>query len=504
MDDPPENTTTDAGGISQLDDDLLQNILEKLPAKSFASAACVSRSWNGTCSRILSHPKLCSAFSLNPSLPDAMNQVVGKVLLGPIQPHFAILCVCPSIDLDEAHRLITAKLGSSIPIITCTTAGIIGRDALTDRVAEVKFPYSDVEDLIDHPKGCGISFTIGYVPGLKVDTIPLPCPEEGEGIDKFVVDISDYSASVSGCKSPEAIIMFADSQGDMKPVLQKMNCAFSKQTVIAGNEGCSFRYGSTSKPSITSTCPERLGLADEAVALVFVRDRSKLNGLGEIEFHFSVGTGVTAMGPTYKVASAKMRSREFATWLTARRQGENETLDGQQMLADIDMEMFDSDLYIGVTKRRKCSIGSEKVKCVTSLVYHPVQDADEEYLYVCGLDVKTGDTFRFYVPDPELALPSSETASQEIAQLKHKEIIGGFIFTCCGRGAPFFGRPNIDSSPVLDNFPSIPVSGMFCGGEIGRGPSISGQSDGGQEQSFLHVYSSVYLLLSFTPPPRRA
>ena len=45
------------------------------------------------------------------------------------------------------------------------------------------------------------------------------------------------------------------------------------------------------------------------------------------------------MGPAYKVASAKMRSHEFATWLTARRQGENETLDGQQMLEDIDMEV---------------------------------------------------------------------------------------------------------------------------------------------------------------------
>jgi len=125
-------------------------------------------------------------------------------------------------------------------------------------------------------------------------------------------------------------------------------------------------------------------------------------------------------------------------------------------------------------------------------------------LYVCGLDIKTGDTFRFYVPDSELALPSSETVSQEFAQLKHKEIIGGFIFTCCGRGAPFFARPNIDSSPILDNFPFIPISGMFCGGEIGRGPSVSGNSDGGQEQSFLHVYSSVYLLLSYSPPPLRA
>lgn len=56
------------GMFSLVNDDVVQNILGRLPALSFASAACVNKSWNHLCNRILSRPKLASALSLNPSL----------------------------------------------------------------------------------------------------------------------------------------------------------------------------------------------------------------------------------------------------------------------------------------------------------------------------------------------------------------------------------------------------------------------------------------------------
>lgn len=64
-------TTTSCTKIRSIDvigEDLLQNVLSRLPALSFASAACVSRFWNLLCDSILSTPKLSSALSQNPSL----------------------------------------------------------------------------------------------------------------------------------------------------------------------------------------------------------------------------------------------------------------------------------------------------------------------------------------------------------------------------------------------------------------------------------------------------
>ena len=54
--------------FDEINGDVLQNILERLPAAWFASATCVSKQWNRVCNRILSRPKLASALSLNPSL----------------------------------------------------------------------------------------------------------------------------------------------------------------------------------------------------------------------------------------------------------------------------------------------------------------------------------------------------------------------------------------------------------------------------------------------------
>ena len=65
-------TTTELSSSSSsslfalLNDDVLQNILARLPALSFASATCVSKLWNRVCNRVLSRPKFASALSLDP------------------------------------------------------------------------------------------------------------------------------------------------------------------------------------------------------------------------------------------------------------------------------------------------------------------------------------------------------------------------------------------------------------------------------------------------------
>lgn len=145
-----------------------------------------------------------------------------------------------------------------------------------------------------------------------------------------------------------------------------------------------------------------------------------------------------------------------------------------------------------------------------------IDRGDEEYLYVNGVNIKTGDYFQFYCSDPNAALSSCIEASLNLKSLKldenpnnchhvavnntKKEVFGGFIFSCYGRGESFFGHHNIDSSPFRENFPGVPLAGLFCGGEIGRGfSSLIGESN--KECSAhccLHVYSTVYLVMSYT------
>lgn len=146
---------------------------------------------------------------------------------------------------------------------------------------------------------------------------------------------------------------------------------------------------------------------------------------------------------------------------------------------------------------------------------------DEEYLYVNDLGIRTGDSFRFYVSDSDAALSSCANVTEYFRHLKHeydhmsnqqyngsaantnkKSVFGGLIFACCGRGAPFFGRSNVDSTPFLENFPGATLGGTFCSGEIELvNKSIYGQEseDQGYEHCFLHFFSTIYLVLSYIP-----
>lgn len=94
---------------------------------------------------------------------------------------------------------------------------------------------------------------------------------------------------------------------------------------------------------------------------------------------------------------------------------------------------------------------------------------DEEYLYVGGGDIKIGDVFCFYVFDLKFVMLSCIVILEKFRDVGYKEIVGGFIFFCCGRGLVFFEKFNVDSFFVLDNFFCVVFFGMFCGGEIGWG-----------------------------------
>ncbi|PSS07659.1 F-box/LRR-repeat protein [Actinidia chinensis var. chinensis] len=523
-------------GIDLIGEDLLQNILSRLPALTFASAACVSHSWNTLCNRVLCRPKLSSAFSLNPSPKGAVEEVVDKVLSEPLRPHFAIACVSYASSLKRAqvHQLITQKLGSTIPIVTYKSSGIIGRNAITNDFKEVQWhrtlqedPGAEDDNLSSKTVTDGILLVVGFLPGLKVDAVPLARPIEDRQavlVDEFVMDIREFTAYVSDCTSPAGIMMFGGLTIDVKPVLDKLDYAMSTETFIVGDESGHFLY----RELVDSGKPQRRPrFKTLGVALVFARDRNKPHGIGEIGFHVALSSGLSPIGPVFKAAAVKERRdlNDSSTWLTARREEHHDILDGQTMLSDISDEIGDhfeyTGLYIGVTKRRKYSVELEKVRWISSLAFHEVSRGDEEYLFVYGSGIKTGDSFRFYYSDSSTASSSCSNVSSYFRRLKqdqhdgicpdvgraaangsNKEIFGGIIFSCCGRGEPFFDRPNVDSSPFLENFPGVPLAGTFCCGEIGR-CSSSLYNQEGQEQSAvrccLHAYSSVYLVMSYTP-----
>ncbi|XP_073035940.1 F-box/LRR-repeat protein At5g63520 [Primulina eburnea] len=501
--------------ISDLGEDLLQKILCRLPAVSFASAACVSRSWSSVCNRILSFPKLSSAISFNRCLEDAVDEVVNKVFSEPIRPHFALASFAPYLHFVAAQKLIKKKLSPTIPLIFTLSEGVIGRNVLNDELVEVQWgTHEEFENFGDESPNeelvnIGLLLTVGFLPGIKADIISLPVNHLSPGlhIDDFVMDIRHYSSAVSDSSSPAGIILFVDRGENIKPVLQVMEYAFPTDTVIVGNPDCHILHKCPSRNGSTST---RQCSYSAAVALVFAKDKNKPVDVGEIQFDVILSSGISPIGTPYKAVAVKCN--ETSTMLTAKRLTHHEHLDGQAILNQIYDELgdriLDPILYIGVTKKRRCSIGTEKVRRLHFLEFHEVRGGDEEYLFVDSDDIKTRESFRFYVSDPKAALSSCNKVSDALSHLKQdcnkRKVFGGIVFTCCGRGDSFFGQPGIDSSPFLENFPGVTFAGTYCAGEIARGKMSMYHKDeeGASVRSCQHVYSAVYLVMSYTPAPQ--
>ncbi|KAG7019749.1 F-box/LRR-repeat protein [Cucurbita argyrosperma subsp. argyrosperma] len=506
-----------------MNDDILHNIFRRLPARSFAAAACVSKTWNSTCNRILRRPKFASAVSLNPSLHVAVEEVVHKVLSEPIRPQFAIACVGVEFSLEVVHHLITEALGSRTPVITNAARGIIGVDALTDEVKEVKWELSGDYDVETQDynsifnRNRGIVLAVGFLPGFKVDAISLLRSikvSEVAVADKFVMDIRDYTASVSDFTSPSCIILFGDQHEDMKPIIAKLDSAMAEETVIVGDAcGC---FLSKSR----RTTNEINGFSLGAVALVIARDKNNPEAVGETIFHFTSSTGTIPFGPELKAVSTSVRGSKF-TWLSAFMEGDDEILHGQSILKDLQEEIeyddLETDMFIGVTQNRKQSIGSQRLGPSKSLAMYKVLGGDQQYFVVDGVGIRPGDSFLFYHSDSETASSSSSIAFEDLATLNpppktnaaassvfsagKSEVFGGLIFSCHSRGQAYFGRPNVNSSQFSLNFPGVPFAGMFCAGEIGRAVSrsIPDEEEVDEDDSVrrcLHVYSTVYLVLS--------
>ncbi|CAN1797063.1 F-box/LRR-repeat protein At5g63520, partial [Linum perenne] len=440
--------------FSDVSDDLMENIVSRMPALSFASSACVNKSWNKVCTRSLSSPKLASALSLNPSLHEAVKEVFDKVLAKPINPHFIISCIGNHFNLELAHQLVDF----------------------------------DVE-LQDQNVG-GLVLVVGFVPGLKVDAIPLFRPRmsdvtEQALVDKFITNIKMYNASVSDSEAPSLIILFGDDSINVKPIVARL-------------------------------------------------------GVGEIEFQMALSEGIMPFGPILETVSVVRVCFHYSSILAGIK-GTEQFIHGQGLVENMH-QLLDGgfhDLYIGVIEESGGESSNSTRK--STLTLYPVLGGDREYLVIKGNGIKKGDTLLLYHSDSETASATSQRVDDQLLsnflggghQKKKKkkkmvgekvQVFGGLVFSSYDRKQRFPGSECLDVSPFISNFPGVPVAGFFCIGEIARGPilpnfiqdddvdggkgkGVSFNDGNGDELSscsargYIQYYSTVSLAMAYLPAP---
>lgn len=98
-----------------------------------------------------------------------------------------------------------------------------------------------------------------------------------------------------------------------------------------------------------------------------------------------------------------------------------------------------------------------------------------------GDRVRVGQTVRLHVRDADSAgLDLAEALDARVEAVGSAGAAGSLLFTCNGRGANMFGRPDHDAGLVADAF-GAPSAGFFCAGEIGP---VGGRN-------FLHGFTAT-------------
>ena len=143
-----------------------------------------------------------------------------------------------------------------------------------------------------------------------------------------------------------------------------------------------------------------------------------------------------------------------------------------------DRALMQSSLFLGIEMRPELS----EYRRGDFLIRNLAGADPETGVLAVAAALREGQVVQFHLRD---AQTSAEDLEERLAG--YRQGPGGapraaLLFSCLGRGAPLYGRPNHDSDVFRRHLGAIPLGGFFCNGEIG--PVA--------ERTFLHGYTSAF------------
>lgn len=151
-----------------------------------------------------------------------------------------------------------------------------------------------------------------------------------------------------------------------------------------------------------------------------------------------------------------------------------------QTLGERDQGLFRQSLFLGVVMDE---LRSEAPRQGDFLIRNLVGADAESGSLAIGEYLREGQTVQFHLRD-------AFTSAEDLAELlgRYREdggaaaARGALLFSCLGRGAHLYGRPDHDTDLFRDRLGPIPLGGFFCNGEIGP---VGGAT-------YLHGYTSSF------------
>lgn len=162
-----------------------------------------------------------------------------------------------------------------------------------------------------------------------------------------------------------------------------------------------------------------------------------------------------------------------------------------QSLTPEEREQVRHSLFLGVARSSFSLSGSDRHPDSTAFLVRNLLGVDPRNGAVAVAErLRVGQQVQFQLRD-------AEASRQELRLLLRRQArtaatpLAALVFVCLGRGQGLYGQPDGDVTLCREQFPTVPIAGAFCNGEIGP---VAGNTH-------LHGYTASWgFLVPNTPP----
>jgi small ligand-binding sensory domain FIST len=387
-----------------------------------------------------------NALSTRPSLEAAVTDVVQRAVSSLTAPADLGLVFISSAFASEYSRLLpllAEKL--SVPImIGCSGGGVIGTTEGQTQEIEAE---------------AALSLTLAHLPGVNLQVFHIlseELPDLDSSPDAWVNLIG-----VEPSATPQFILLSSSFSSGINELLQGLDFAYPGSVILGGQASAGGMGG-----RIALFCNDRL-YREGTVGLALT---------GNIVLETIVAQGCRPIGQPMQVTKAErnivLELDEKVPLVVLR--------DLINTLSEKERTLAQHSLFVGVAMDEfKLSLQQGDFLIRSILGVDPAGGA-----IAIGDLVRPGQRLQFHLRDAEASAEDLEFLLERYQNqtTTTSSASAALMFSCVGRGEGLYGKPNFDSALFKRYFQNLPVSGFFCGGEIGP---VGGRT-------FLHGYTSVF------------
>ena len=134
-------------------------------------------------------------------------------------------------------------------------------------------------------------------------------------------------------------------------------------------------------------------------------------------------------------------------------------------LSPAEREQVKNSLFLGVG-RSDFSLEAAAAESPAFLVRNLIGVDPRNGAVAVGERMRVGQKVQFQLRDAEAAREESRQLLRRAAR-RHPQPLAALLFACLGRGRTLYGLPDGDVGLCREAFEQVPITGVFCNGEIG-------------------------------------